>query len=653
MRKAILLILLTVGQVLWSQTPEFVVQTASGEWHQYDSANVNDNVVSATITNIDDIWTLDITANTEIEKVYFPYESERNSLDSDISDDVVYYPYFSGATEKATNINTDWTWWGAIYPGQFFAPFIVVGDLDNGRIVAATNWPAKRVRPQYAAERIMLEYDQLNLQVNDTEQFSALIKDVVVDPDQNAAPWQLALDAYRNWLDTVLPPISYSSELQNVDGYFYVGLQDWTVFDLPEVNSVWTQWKDKLPWIQFWGQMSNYAGPPQFAVPPLLPGEETDCCLLKHEMHGRYLPDLVAYTKNSLVEQGYYGGYYSAPFKSFVPGEGVLLLDTQEGKDWLFDWVNKNESQYEANAFYLDIVGRDYWGEPNAVIDVLNDITETRPMTFIEGLVDIYPTAGLISGALIGGSIFTGGEGLTPENTTATTFPRLQRYLLSEHITFLGPSNGDILFMGPDADYWLERQTFILGAKFEVSHPNDNWNPATPNPALTLAIDVRDDVNWWQRNPIYKDTKGIANIPAGIEVRRFVDNSGCTLFVIDNWNQETDKTFNFEGETFSIPSDKLSIIDTCILSAQEHGAAIPTFEMYPNPSSASVTIDSSVPLEGGSIFIYDAFGKIVAKTEGIFGSQTTISTKHLSRGFYLVKVTFGDNRFEVKKLIID
>ncbi|MEM7086253.1 MAG: T9SS type A sorting domain-containing protein [Bacteroidota bacterium] len=652
MRKTILLLMFGIAQTLLSQTPEFVILTTSGEWHQYNSANVNDDIVTATITNTDDIWTLDITANVEIEKVFFPYQSQRKPLDSNISDDIVYYPYISGATEKATNINEDWTWWGALYPGQFFAPWIVVGDLDNGRIVAATNWPAKRVTPQYAAERIILEYDELNLQVNDTEQFSALIKDIVVDPTQDEAPWQLALDNYKGWLNTVLPPISYSQELQNVDGYFYVGLQDWPAFDLPEINSVWIQWQEKLPWIQFWGQMSNYAGPPGLAVPPLLPGEETDCCLLKHEMHTRYLPTLVNYMENSLAGSGYYGGYYSAPFKDLTTGE-TLLLDTQEGRDWLWDWVNRNEAEYKANTFYLDIIGREYWGDPMAVIDFLNTLIETRPMTFTEGLVDIYPTAGLISGALIGGSIFMGGEGLTPENTVATTFPRLQRYLLNDRITFLGPSNGDILFMGPDADYWLERQTFILGAKFEVSHPNDNWNPATPNPALTLGIDERNNVNWWQRNPIYQDTKGIGNIPSGIEVRQFVDNAGCILFAIDNWSEIAGEAFDFDGQSFSIPSNKLSIIDVCTLSMQEHPDISPTFEIYPNPSSTSITIQSNIPLNNASISIYSISGQVLVKTENAIGNQTIISTKELNEGFYLVSVIFENDQSEVRKLIIE
>src|SRR5262249_56592137 len=114
------------------------------------------------------------------------------------------------------------------------------------------------------------------------------------------------------------------------------------------------------------------------------------------------------------------------------------------------------------------------------------------PATVIEYPVDVYPGAFLVSGSL-GAGAWAGGPGRTPERLgaalTRTTVPAFGRYLLDDRVLFAGDSNGDGRCWGPGADYWTERQAFLLGAKFDVIRPTEDGTPGGPaDRALVAAI---------------------------------------------------------------------------------------------------------------------------------------------------------------------
>src|SRR5262249_22547196 len=135
-----------------------------------------------------------------------------------------------------------------------------------------------------------------------------------------------------------------------------------------------------------------------------------------------------------------------------------------------------------------------------------------------------------------------------------TTAPRFGRYILDDRIIFLGESNNDWTFWGPRADYWTERQAFLLGAKFDAIHVNENGKLDGPEDrALGLAITARDGVGWGARTPTYLDQRGLSDIPSGIDVRRFRGKDGEDLLVFDNWHVLQDKSVTFRGQSVPVP----------------------------------------------------------------------------------------------------
>ena len=234
----------------------------------------------------DDHWRLEITrGKSALSKIYFPWFQDRQPLDADKSDDVYYYPYLLGATEKATNRDADWRWYGLSYPGETFAPFTILADNDRGKIVAATNWPPKRVVPQYAAERQVLVYD-VDLQPGQTDNYEALIANVTSDPAQNIEPWQAAEKKYGDWLKTKMPPVTYPDWQWQGQGVLTLHLQNYPDPYFPKNAAKWDQLKSITPWVQFWGQMDNYLG---------------GCCILNQTINTRFQPDFVNFVNTEII----------------------------------------------------------------------------------------------------------------------------------------------------------------------------------------------------------------------------------------------------------------------------------------------------------------------------------------------------------------
>jgi hypothetical protein len=557
-----------------TKVPDFAVVTAdSRRVHVFSPADhtniganryvIDDPVLRARVSaQPGSQWRLEILqAKQELRTVYFPYQQQRDALDQDIRDDLFYYPHLLGITEKAVARNTDWAWWGMVYPGPAFAPFVIVGDSDDARIVAATNWPPKTVSPLYAAQRMVLRYDT-PVPAGTSAVFQALIKDVKGDPARKIAPWQMAVDSYRQWLANHVPAPSYPEWMWKGQGFLNVQLQNRRHYDISSIKTTWDKWKTTYPWILFWGQMSDYA---------------EGCCSLEQDIHERYRPSLIQFVRADVVGAGYRAGYYAVP-QSGASGTADRALETGQGRAWLQQWL-RNNARYGANTFYVDTLGRGYWGEPKTMRGLFTQGV-LSPDTLIEGVVDIYPSASLVSGSLVGTTGFCGAPYKQPKDSPKTTFARLGRYLLNDRLVYLGESNTDYMFWGASknweksdfnakcsyssyceqqglCEHWTEVQAFLLGAKLDVQHPDNN-------PALDEIIRERQRVGWWGRQPIYLDTKGLdlRQLPADskVEVRRFKDRSGVDLLVISNPRQLTQLTVGLNGFTYRVPNKRIAIM---------------------------------------------------------------------------------------------
>ncbi len=515
------------------------------------------------------MWELTLTNKDKpLREVWFPWEAKRTALNGDLDDDYIYYPFLMGTIELARYTETQ-KWWGVDYPGDAFAPLVVIADRTKGRLVAAVNWPPRRVTPVYVRGRLGLRYSAV-VAPHVTVRFRALVIIASGNPEAGRYAWHAALDPYKAWLDkhmraAGLSPIDYPETLQRVHGWLNVPLHHLPRFRAKELRALYARYGQVFPWLQMWGQMSNYhrnprAGRSARAFPALKPGERTGCCLPVTKMHPRYIPDLPALAKD-ITRDGGLVGYYERP----RPPYGRLDMPGSPHLKFLLSWIAENRRQ-GANAFYLDVVGAEYLGKPLAVARLFQTVFPR--MTVIEYPVDVYPTAFLISGSLRGYVRCTTKPGQTTADldaqTPRMTFPRFGRYLLPDRIMFLGFSNGD--FVGWDNfrgyQYWTERQVFLLGTKFDAPtlvKGQRGWiNPL--NRAVRRIVSERDRVHWWDRRPVYRDRDGISQVPAGMDVRRFVDRDGRTLFVVDNWKRLRDRAFRYRGRPIVVPPRQLIIL---------------------------------------------------------------------------------------------
>ena len=108
-------------------------------------------------------------------------------------------------------------------------------------------------------------------------------------------------------------------------------LQNMQTFDIAFLRDYWRSVRDTYPWLQLWGQMSDYGA---------------DCCDRDLSLHARYsasTPSLTEFLRTEVAGAGTHGGYHTAPYleRSSDPGDRTLPLDTTEGQNWMTSWLEK------------------------------------------------------------------------------------------------------------------------------------------------------------------------------------------------------------------------------------------------------------------------------------------------------------------------
>lgn len=533
------------------QVPNLAIVMQDNSFHQYfqdvsqgpTTWTFDDASVHAVITAVGGgEWALTLDAKAPVKTVMFPWRVNNYSVNGSIADDRVYHAYLGGVVEPE-NARGAYAWWGLEYPGTSFSPFIVIADSEWAQLVAAVNWPPRNVTPMHAAQQTMISYNQ-PLGTGESQTYRTLLVELKGDPIAGYAPWQLAVSKYKEWLEAHLalpPPPQW---MRDNEGYYATGLQNFTAYSQPYLATQWAQVQDIFGWLQLWGQMSNYSGDPMYASPPLMPSEPVGCCLPSSTMHTRYLPTLVDFV-NAETAAGRHVGYYAREPAS-------NHLDVPADAQFTTDWLAKNKNTYGANAFYIDVVGRGPMGDAAAVSDLMKSAA-IPDGTLIEGFVDVYRPASLMSGYITGGS-WPGGPGYDPTTCPKCTFINLARLTMGNRLGYYGHANGEHVLHGPLASspYWGERHMFLLGLKADCWAPNQLYRDIAA---------LRSQVQWWQREPTYLDTMGLTGVPAGIEARRFRDKNGVTLITIDNPQGLAGQSLNLKGRPLAIPAATLSILE--------------------------------------------------------------------------------------------
>lgn len=541
------------GQAPPEDQPGYAIRIAGGEVEAFTDSHSDDRFEARLSRESDHLWRLSVRSlGPKITEIWFPYDVKSNAIGGDASDDVLYFPHHMGEARRAALLDES-TWEGRDYPGGCFAPLVMLADADEARMIAAANDPPRTVHVAYRRGRMGLRYDV----PPDWRSETTLRAIVMTSMAATGRPvWHAPLDAYRSFLHEVMQrsdlyPIDYSDWLADIHGWQNVQLENYRTADLDRVLDHWKAYRTIFPWIQMWGQMSDFYTEG---------ARDAGCCLQKHELHPRYGPLL----DRLRVEKrpGDRLGFYSRPgpnYEALMRGNGTPSPCYR----FLLEWIEKNRG-LGANAYYLDVLGGYDFGPPLGVAKLFG--RELPRDSVVEKPVDVYPSAFLISGCLWGGSSCRTAPGQAcgdlSDKLPCVSFPRLGRYLLHDRIFFLGESNGDHTSWGNSRghQYWTERQVFLLGAKFDVMRVSeDEKHPDRLNRALELILGERIRVDWWKRRPVYLDTAGISEAPEGVEVRRFLGRDGSTLLAIDNWLGREGR-FRFQGIEIEVPKEKIRVL---------------------------------------------------------------------------------------------
>ena len=550
--------------------PGFFIQWADWEGRIYRGGpHVSDDRMTASVRLVaEQQWELTIqNGPVEIMAVWFPWDFPHVHLNDQLTDDVMFTPLFAGVACLPHEV-VDYGWTGFEYPGYAFAPLNVLADPFRSRVVAATMWPPQTVTPVYSLHRMSLWF-RTPIPPGQTRRFTAISGFFEGDASRGIDPWTLAVDRYSSWLRGAMQAAGdYPNQAQwfrNSHGWMHIGLMGAVEFGTENLYATYDNYKRYFPHAQFWGQMSNYMGTEHPPVPPLEPGEQVGCCLPIRNMHPRYHPELVAFADYARANDGGVS-LYTRPrpdeFGVEMPLDDPTILDGETNFQWYREWIRKNLEDYRANALYLDVLGRRPFGRPDVVRQALAGVPHESVM---EGFSDAYPYGALISG-FVHGQIAGGLPERTLERLgqgySRVSVPRYGRYLLPDRYAFLGESNSDENYWGPSADHLVERQVFLLGAKFDVATLwADVHRPMEMAPMLQTIIAERERVNWWPRNPQYRDRLGITDLPADVDARHFIASDGKSLLVIENWNQTLGRWFTFYGRTIGVPMARLSIVE--------------------------------------------------------------------------------------------
>lgn len=460
------------------------------------------------------------------------------------------------------------------YPGQFHSPYAMLCTKQSCLMAAATTWPPHHVRPKRritkgsptAKEPMRIEWVDGYISGPETK-LSIMLTEFQTDEQSRIEAWQKAVLAYKSWLRPnrpAAPPAQTSGKMSQSEGMWAVGLQNVCnpprcSFNLSALDAQWTEWKDVLGRVQFWGQMSNYGGDPTQAMPPLLPGEQVGCCLRNRTMHPRYRDAGLPAWARKVASEGYEVGYYTRTLGADV--ENRLVANVS----WFATWLD-NMKELGGNAQYVDQFARTVNGPPNEVLKLVEKgIPPADVVT--EGWNDLYPFAGLLSG-------FHQGDDwcACSDNTTiydmdpwgdrpSGSFIRLVRLVMGDALGYFGYQDGELARWGDTHDWFSERQAFMLGAKLDAGYRLCGKYTQPADCFLRRIHKLRSSLNWWTRNFSYLDTIGIGNEYTGlIDVRRFDDDDNATVLLVDNFRNISGLSVSFGGRTYSVASTMISAI---------------------------------------------------------------------------------------------
>jgi hypothetical protein len=159
---------------------------------------------------------------------------------------------------------------------------------------------------------------------------------------------------------------------------------------------------------------------------------------------------------------------------------------------------------------------------------------------------------------------------------------------------------------------------------------------------IVTGFDVRD-------NPLLSNLAGLDNLDAGSLTSVLIDGnsqlSTCDVQSICNYLASPNANVTIENNATgcnSVPEVK----DSCGITSIRNLYANPIFSIYPNPTSATFSIETTLC---GTLIIVNLNGQQLQQQE-ITVPMTTIDVSKLAKGIYILKL-FGVNGVQVVKII--
>lgn len=596
---------------IWLQWEDFTRQyyltqdPNTGIWHKTNAwidvtLELDGDIWTATVTNLrSDKKLVSLTHPWDQGYDYTQYDPDPNVrhepianfeyvAGSDPNDDFVIVPYWMGCAFENTKLASGIAGGPFIgYPGAV-VPLLIQADANHARITASANWPPTDVRMSWKRGRQALIHDDLDpndpndslLGLNEVYAFQYIRSEVTSDGTTPA--WLVAADKYKTWLrqyvsrdPNAIVTVSEPQWMRATHGLFNYQLEARPVSSLEQIPEIWRLYKRTFPWIQFWGQMPD---------DPLTEG--VDCCALNPTLNPRFdrndpnmewdLLTFVEGVTDPNDPNDYRAGYYVRPYPGYklIPSE-YIPEEAIGNRGWVANWVNISKSSWGANAVYNDTLAAKNFGP---AIDIANMLANDPNYddTIAEGAQDVYPIPFFVSGSshyrVDSGVFFQGGEATSTDdliadpNLTAVSFAELGAYILSDRLFFNGGSNSAYEVSGWSANYWLVRESFLFGFRYETGHPFDSggpngWQITKWHPALKCVIDLRDQVGWLSIGAEYDDVKTILSM-TNLEARHHVTPT-MHYYCIDAWGcddgvlavQDPTDPNDPNGITISIPAE--------------------------------------------------------------------------------------------------
>nr|MBC8320813.1 T9SS type A sorting domain-containing protein [Bacteroidota bacterium] len=224
--------------------------------------------------------------------------------------------------------------------------------------------------------------------------------------------------------------------------------------------------------------------------------------------------------------------------------------------------------------------------------------------------------------------------------------------------TISNPTNGGTTSGGGNYSYGtIITLTASPNSGFYFINWTENGNVVSTSPSFQYTVTGNSTLvaNFNQQEP-YTITTSSNPVQGGITSGggNYLPGSQCTVIATPNlgylfysWTEYGNQVSTNPIYTFTVTGNRTLVANFYLEVGIEE--INPIFNIFPNPTSGIVHIQSSEPIE--RLLIYNSFGVLVKNTESN-QNDVIIDLKLNSKGVYFIKITVGSKVFSRKVVLL-